>query len=110
MPPDLTKAEKVAIAGMSPTGNIINAPFIVPEDGWILSLIANSAGNLYSIIDGIGSFSITPSQISIIGKNDMQARKINIRCPYPVKKGQVVESSQSAYNGVYITFAPCMRV
>ena len=110
MPPDLTKAQEVAIAGVSLTGNSINAPFTVPEDGWILSLIAKSADNLYSIIDGIGSFSTTPSQISIVCKNDMQARKFNIHCPYPVKKGQVVESSVIAYNGVYITSAPCMRV
>lgn len=108
LPPDLSKEQENIIADISPTGVYINNPFTVPEDGWILSFICEAADDLYSTIDGIGTLQTTPSQI-VVEVESLSLKKVCLNCPYPVKKGQVVESSGIAPN-VYIIFAPCMSV
>ena len=111
LPPDLTKAQKKTIAAISPTGADINNPFTVPEDGWILSFGSDAAGEIYSTIDGIGSHETTPSQKVMRSAEGagVSLRKFDLHCPYPVKKGQVVGSSEIAPS-VGIIFAPCMSV
>ena len=92
-------------------------PFTVPEDGWIVNVVymaKTSTESFTSItikIDGYGELGVTPSQIflGIYSRLDGNANVFivsNSNCPYPVKKGQVIEADL-IYNDTIITFAPC---
>ena len=50
---------------------------------------------------------ITPSQESVAVIDGNPIVIFNLNCPYPVKKGQVVETVENEKNDVTITFAPC---
>ena len=119
--PDLKKAEELKLATWDDNDKIwISNPFTVPEDGWIVKLDFRSRYDSYFIkIDGFGALRMTPSQervgvfkvISIDGSNGFRAITIrNLNCPYPVKKGQVVEGVSEGLGYTTITFAPCKGI
>ena len=114
--PDLKKAVEWKLSTWDDNDEIwISNPFTVPEDGWIIKVDFPSRNSDYWIsIDGFGATRMTPSQeiagvfktISIDGSNDGYRfiTIYNLNCPYPVKKGQVVEEESGRTT---ITFAPC---
>ena len=91
----------------------IHNPFTVPEDGWIVKVaFSNEAVSAFIKIDGFGGVGITPSQetLGTFAEGEYLRGTItifNLNCPYPVKKGQVVEVVEDEKNTVIITFAPC---
>ena len=116
LPPDLAKAQEWELKTRENTSN----PFTVPEDGWIVKVEFTSSSwrrnySDFIKIDGFGELGITPSQHYIdnflidIGSDKPIA--YNSNCPYLVKKGQLVESSENTdIDSVIITFAPFMSV
>ena len=120
LPPDLTKAEKFELVTYEQNVGLIVNPFIVPEDGWIIKVDFLNPETDYIKIDGLGGVGITPSQKLLFwsyNNNDtggvITSQPViiyNMNCPYPVKKGQVIEASNVNQPGTYITFALCMSV
>ena len=120
--PDLKKAEELKLATWDDNDKIwISNPFTVPEDGWIIKVDFPDRYNSYFIkIDGFGAPRMTPSQekigifktFDIDGSNGFRYITIrNLNCPYPVKKGQVVEkASGGLMQTTTITFAPCKGI
>ena len=124
LPPDLKKAEEWEVA-IKDYGSITHRPFTVPEDGWIVKVdFTDSYDSHFIRIDrGFGtSDGMTPGQryignlVNYVGGSSKTAVIHNLNCPYPVKKGQVVEGEQDSglitNNGctTTVTFAPCMSV
>ena len=108
--PDLKKAQKFELWTKIIDGEFIkNISFTVPKDGWIVAfrIIFRTGG--FIEIDGHGGMGITPGQELLVKINNEPVVRHNINCPYPVKKGQVIESS-FLYRSAIITFAPCMSV
>ena len=110
LPPDLTKTQEWTL--MDLTADEVNVnPFTVPEDGWIVKVtFSNKSVSAFIKIDGFGEIGITPGQY-FIGNFDgflgySPVGIYNLNCPYPVKKGQVVEVVEDEKNNVTITFAP----
>ena len=108
LPPDLSKIQDWDLTSKveesDHTAHYSN-PFIVPKDGWIVSFRILFFVGGYIKIDGFGGTGITPSKE--LYYVDYRAFLIdNLNCPYPVKKGQVIESS-FLYDSAIITFAPC---
>ena len=103
LPPDLSKTQEYEL--VTDLGN--KRPFIVPEDGWIVEFKILSRASGYIKIDGLGGQGITPSQ-EYHNANYDNFKFDNLNCPYPVKKGQKIESSVDY--STTITFAPCMSV
>ena len=115
MPPDLSKTQGWELVTYEKNVGLLINPFIVPEDGWIIKVNFLNPTNDYIKIDGLGGTRITPSQelLSwVYGANNSNTPIVihNINCPYPVKKGQVIEAYNVHQPGTYITFAPCMSV
>ena len=120
--PDWKKAKEFKLASWDDNDKIwISNPFTVPEDGWIIKVDFPDRYYSYFIkIDGFGALRMTPSQervgvfkiISIDGSNGFRYITIhNLNCPYPVKKGQVVEeASENLTTTTAITFAPCKGI
>ena len=118
--PDLKKAEEWKLAIWDNNDNVwINNPFVVPKDGWIVKVdFSDRYDNNFIKIDGFGALRMTPSQekagvFKIIDFDGSYGRKYitirNLNCPYPVKKGQVVERSNK-YDATVVTFAPCKAI
>ena len=90
-------------------------PFTVPEDGWILSLSSDKDIAINIKIDNLtdDSPNILPHQSYLGQFHDTKAntdKKIvvpSMCCPFPVKKGQVLASTNTEAK-VIITFAPCI--
>ena len=120
LPPDLAKTQEWKLKTESNNGVITSNPFTVPKDGWIVKVEFTSSSwrrdySDFIKIDGFGEVGMTPSQCYIdnfltdIG-NDKPV-VYNLNCPYLVKEGQLVESSENKdISDVIITFAPCMSV
>ena len=119
--PDLKKAEELRLATWDDNNEIwISKPFIVPEDGWIVKVdFPSRYQNDFIKIDGFGALRMTPSQeklgvfetYGIDGSRGYRYITIhNLNCPYPVKKGQVVEGWSSGFATTTITFAPCKGI
>ena len=94
---------------MDLTADEVNVnPFTVPEDGWIVKVtFSNKAKSAFIKIDGFGEVGITPGQY-FIGEFEAfggypPVGVYNANCPYPVKKGQVVEAIEDEKNDVIIT-------
>ena len=90
---------------------MIHNPFTVPEDGWIVKVtFSDKAARTFIKIDGFGEVGITPGQYYIgdfeAFPEDLPVGIYNLNCPYPVKKGQVVEANEFKRDTVTITFAP----
>ena len=111
LPPDLSKTQKWELVIAKQNVGLLINPFIVPEDGWIIKVDFLNPEDDYIKIDGFGGTRITPSQ-KLIGWVSSSIPHIlsNLNCPYPVKKGQVIEAYKIDQPGTYITFAPCMSV
>ena len=121
LPPDLTKTQEWKLKT-----NKNSNPFIVPEDGWIVKVEFMAVSNYklssdYIKIDDFGELGVTPSQIFLGkfenyninggGTGDRSNVTYNSNCPYLVKEGQLVESSENTdISDVTVTFAPCMSV
>ena len=111
--PDLTKTQKWELSRVDIDEAVtIHNPFIVPEDGWIVKVtFSNESESDFIKIDGFGEVGITPSQKTLGAFEGKFFKKVitifNVNCPYPVKKGQVVEAVEDEKNDVTITFAPC---
>ena len=110
--PDLTKTQEWELSKFDfDEAVIIHNPFTVPEDGWIVKVtFSNKSVSAFIKIDGFGEIGITPGQY-FIGNFDgflgySPVGIYNLNCPYPVKKGQVVEVVEDEKNNVTITFAP----
>ena len=115
--PDLKKAEDFNLGTWDDNGKIwISNSFTVPEDGWIIKVDFPDRYDSYFInIDGFGALRMTPSQekVGIFKVTDDGFRYItihNLNCPYPVKKGQVVEGESGGFVTTTITFAPCKGI
>ena len=112
LPPDLTKTQEWTLMDLAADEVNVN-PFTVPEDGWIVKVaFSNEAVSAFIKIDGFGGVGITPSQetLGTFAEGEYLRGTItifNLNCPYPVKKGQVVEVVEDEKNTVIITFAPC---
>ena len=115
--PDLTKIQEFKLSRFDINEAVmIHNPFTVPKDGWIVKVsFSNEAKRAFIKIDGFGEVGITPSQETlgtfngnVLGTFFGRVITIfNLNCPYPVKKGQVVEVVEDEKNDVTITFAPC---
>ena len=114
LPPDLTKTQEWTLMDLTEDGVNVN-PFTVPEDGWIVKVaFSYKEVRAFIKIDGFGEVGITPSQETLGTFESAFARRaitiFNLNCPYPVKKGQVVEAVEDEKNDVTITFAPCKGI
>ena len=112
--PDLTKTQIWELSRFDIDEAVtIHNPFTVPEDGWIVKVtFSNKEESDFIKIDGFGEVGITPSQETLGAFEEKFFKKkaitiFNVNCPYPVKKGQVVEVVEDEKNHVTITFAPC---
>ena len=110
LPPDLEKTQEWTL--MDLTADEVNVnPFTVPEDGWIVKVtFSNKEESDFIKIDGFGEVGITPGQY-FIGNFEsfpdyLPVGIYNLNCPYPVKKGQVVEAIENENSTVTITFTP----
>ena len=90
-------------------------PFTVPEDGWILSLSSDKDIAINIKIDNLtDNLNILPHQSYLGQFHDTKAntdKKIvvpSMCCPFPVKKGQVLASTDTEGAKVTIGFAPCI--
>ena len=90
-------------------------PFTVPEDGWILSLSSDKDIAINIKIDNFtDNQSILPHQRYLGQFHDTKAntdKKVvvpSMCCPFPVKKGQVLASTDTEGAKVTISFAPCI--
>ena len=90
-------------------------PFTVPEDGWILSLSSDKGIAINIKIDNLtDNLNILPHQSYLGQFHDTKAntdKKIvvpSMCCPFPVKKGQVLASTDTEGAKVTISFAPCI--
>ena len=112
LPPDLTKTNEYTLSRFDIDEAVtIHNPFTVPEDGWIVKVaFSDEAVSDFIKIDGFGEIGITPGQYYIGNfESYFDYRPVaiyNLNCPYPVKKGQVVEVVEDEKNDVTITFAP----
>ena len=90
-------------------------PFTIPEDGWILSLFSNRDIAINIKIDNFTDDSPNklPHQRYLGQFHDIETNtdeKIvvpSMCCPFPVKKGQVLASTNTEAR-VIIAFAPCI--
>ena len=115
MPPDLSKTQEWELVNFEQNVGLLINPFIVPEDGWIIRVHFLNPETDYIKIDGLGGTRITPSQellfwVYNVNNSSNPVVIHNINCPYPVKKGQVIEAYNVHQPGNYIKFAPCMSV
>ena len=114
--PDLTKTQEWKLSRFDfDEGVTIHNPFTVPKDGWIVKVgFSYKEVRAFIKIDGFGEVGITPSQETLGTFESAFARRaitiFNLNCPYPVKKGQVVEAVEDEKNDVTITFAPCKGI
>ena len=103
--PDLSKIQTVQLLDGSLNSR---TPFTVPEDGWILSILATSHNNYKNVtltIDGIENSAFPNSaQPWNLGTGD------NTRnCPFPVRKNQILSiSTKFNYVTVTLQYAPCI--
>ena len=109
--PDLSKAQKwnlISVKEEEENGfyNHYSNPFIVPKDGWIVDISISIPASFYIKIDGFGAERITPGQ-EVFGLDGHPFVRGNLNCPYPVKKGQVIETDIIHIDFFTITFAPC---
>ena len=116
LPPDLKKTKEWTLMYLTAYEVIVN-PFTVPEDGWIVKVAFSNEEVRRSFIkiDGFGEVGVTPGQYYIgnfeyISGDVRPVFIYNLNCPYPVKKGQLVEALENVRNNVTITFAPNKRV
>ena len=110
LPPDLTKTQEWTLMDLTEDGVNVN-PFTVPEDGWIVKVaFSDKRVRAFIRIEGFGEVGTTPGQYYIGDfesfPDDLPVGIFNLNCPYPVKKGQVVEAVEDEKNDVTITFAP----
>ena len=107
LPPDLTKATERTI--VDSTSAIVT--FTVPSDGWILKVDTFKDVSIFILIDGKGSMEKTPCQ-KVDGPyttpNGTGYIRNYLNCPFPVKKGQVLASTDTEGAKVTIGFAPCI--
>ena len=113
--PKVSQVRGVSLVDYNETKGYIAKPFTVPEDGWILSFKAGKDIKANMKIDKYSdTLDILPRQEYLGQFHDTKSntdKKVvvpSVCCPFPVKKGQVLEAYTETETTVKIIFAPCI--